>query len=131
MAGTRRVSNEDREIAAGIRSARVASGATQRELARALGVSVQQVTKYENAESRVPAGRLLAIARALEVSVIRLVSVEGAGSPVTRVRATAQLFRDFCTLDADLQDVVIKVVAMLAPGARLSSQPGKPRRPRS
>jgi transcriptional regulator with XRE-family HTH domain len=131
MAGTRRVSNEDREIAAGIRSARVASGATQRELARALGVSVQQVTKYENAESRVPAGRLLAIARALEVSVIRLVSVEGAGSPVTRVRATAQLFRDFCALDADLQDVVIKVVAMLAPGARLSSQPGKPRRPRS
>jgi transcriptional regulator with XRE-family HTH domain len=131
MAGTRRVSNEDREIAAGIRSARVASGATQRELARAVGVSVQQVTKYENAESRVPAGRLLAIARALEVSVIRLVSVEGAGSPVTRVRATAQLFRDFCALDADLQDVVIKVVAMLAPGARLSSQPGKPRRPRS
>jgi transcriptional regulator with XRE-family HTH domain len=131
MPGTRRLSSEDRDIAARIRSARAASGTTQRELARALGVSVQQVTKYEHAQTRVSAGQLVTIARALEVPVARLVGEDGTVSPVLRANAMTQHMRNFGALDAYLQQVVIKIVRTLALGMVHSSQPRKPTAPRS
>ena len=50
-----------------IRRRRLFLGLTQQALADALGVSFQQVQKYEKGVSPVPATRLSAIARALEV----------------------------------------------------------------
>jgi transcriptional regulator with XRE-family HTH domain len=44
-------------------------GLTQTDLARAIGVTFQQVQKYENGTSCVLAGRLFAIAQALQVPV--------------------------------------------------------------
>ena len=44
-------------------------GLTQMELARAIGVTFQQVQKYESGTSRISAGRLSAIAQALQVPV--------------------------------------------------------------
>jgi transcriptional regulator with XRE-family HTH domain len=128
MPATRGVSDDDREIAQRIRSARVASGVTQRELARTLGVSVQQMTKYEQAYNRLSAGILLAIARTLEVPVADLVGENGPVSLVPRVRAATNLVRDFCMLDADLQDVVVKLVRTLASRATHSSPARKSRR---
>jgi len=129
MAGTRRLSGEDRDIAARIRAARAASGTTQRELARALGVSVQQVTKYEHAQTRVSAGQLVTIARTLEVAVARLVGEDGVVSPVLRTNAMTKHIRDFGALDAGLQQVVIKIVRTLVSGMVHSSPARKPRRP--
>jgi transcriptional regulator with XRE-family HTH domain len=125
MVSTRRVSSDDGEIAQRIRLVRAASGVTQRGLARALAVSVQQITKYEQGGNRVSGGQLVSIARTLKVPVSRLTGEDGEVAAVPSARAVTKLIRNFCALDADIQEVVIKVVGMLA-----SSQTRKSQRPR-
>lgn len=49
--------------------ARLASGVSQEKLADALGVSFQQVQKYENGTNRIGPGRLHAIAKMLNLPV--------------------------------------------------------------
>lgn len=56
------------QIGARIRLARSNSQITQQELAGKLGVSFQQIQKYEKGVNRVDAGRLEQIASALNVS---------------------------------------------------------------
>jgi transcriptional regulator with XRE-family HTH domain len=50
-----------------IRARRAELGLTQEELGLALGLSYQQVQKYENGTSRITLDRLLALARRMEV----------------------------------------------------------------
>jgi transcriptional regulator with XRE-family HTH domain len=57
----------DRLIGQNIRFHRIENGLSQTELAQSVGVTFQQVQKYENAANRVPAGHLIHIARALNV----------------------------------------------------------------
>jgi transcriptional regulator with XRE-family HTH domain len=59
----------DRLIGRNIRFFRIESGLSQTTLAERVGVSFQQLQKYENAANRVPASRLIRIARALNVPV--------------------------------------------------------------
>ena len=51
-----------------IRQRRILMGLTQDQLGAALGISYQQVQKYETGANRVSAGRLYLIARRLEVN---------------------------------------------------------------
>lgn len=62
-------SRMDSHIGDRIRDFRHDRGITQQELARSLGISYQQVQKYENSANRVSAGRLYVIAVALGVDV--------------------------------------------------------------
>jgi transcriptional regulator with XRE-family HTH domain len=73
---------------------RVLVGMTQQELAMLIGVSYQQQHKYERGADRITAGRLHAIARALDVDVADFfvglggsVSVEHGGLPLELMRA--------------------------------------------
>jgi transcriptional regulator with XRE-family HTH domain len=59
----------DRHVGQRIRMQRVLVGMTQQQLATQIGVSCQQQHKYERGADRITAGRLLAIARALDVDV--------------------------------------------------------------
>lgn len=59
----------DRTIGSRIASLRAAQGLSQTVLGQALGVSFQQVQKYEKGRNRIGAGRLQAIADVLNVSV--------------------------------------------------------------
>ncbi len=52
-----------------IKEKRMSKGMTRTELAKKIGVTHQQLEKYEKAINRISAGRLLAIAEALEVTV--------------------------------------------------------------
>ena len=52
----------DRHVAARIRQKRVELGMSQETLGEALGVTFQQVQKYEKGTNRVSAGRLFTIA---------------------------------------------------------------------
>ena len=52
-----------------IRELRKAKGLSQKELAKRLGISPQQLQKYENWTDRISAGRLYDIAKQLGVSV--------------------------------------------------------------
>lgn len=69
----------DRMIGARIRAARVMRGLSQTELGERIGVSFQQVQKYENAANRVSGSRLLAISKVLDVPITYFYEeVEGA-----------------------------------------------------
>jgi transcriptional regulator with XRE-family HTH domain len=59
----------DQYIGARIRERRLALGMSQAVLGEKLGVTLQQVQKYEKGENRVSAARLFAICEALRVSL--------------------------------------------------------------
>ena len=54
----KRVNDETRIIGLNVMRLRHASGATQRQLAKVLGTSFQQVQKYEKGQNRIPAEKL-------------------------------------------------------------------------
>lgn len=59
----------DQQVGLSIKNRRQQRGVTQQELARALGISYQQVQKYENGTNRISAGRLYILAKALNITV--------------------------------------------------------------
>ena len=59
----------DRHVGLRIRMRRKELGVSQEKLAEALGLTFQQVQKYERAANRVSASKLFEIARALDTSV--------------------------------------------------------------
>ena len=69
----RRISEADIAVGERIRARRNQMQMSQEELSRALGVSFQQVQKYENGRNRITSGRLLQIVVALKCSVTDLV----------------------------------------------------------
>lgn len=70
MANDILITPEDVAIGARIRRRRVELGMTQAELASAVGVTFQQIQKYERGANRVAASRLLNLSRALDVGII-------------------------------------------------------------
>lgn len=69
VAHARAADASDAAIGARIRLRRHALGITQSDLAQALGLTFQQVQKYERGVNRVAANRILQIAKLLECSV--------------------------------------------------------------
>jgi transcriptional regulator with XRE-family HTH domain len=65
----------DVEVGHRIQIQRKALGLSQTELADELGVTYQQVQKYENGENRVAVGRLTKIAKVLRLPVTNLLGV--------------------------------------------------------
>ena len=65
----RRINETDTRVAERIRAARLELGVSQTALAERLGVSFQQVQKYEQGTNRIGAGRLFDLARALNVPI--------------------------------------------------------------
>jgi transcriptional regulator with XRE-family HTH domain len=59
----------DRYIGARMRAQRLALKMSQEQLAKELGVSFQQIQKYEKGVNRVSAARLFEICKALKVSL--------------------------------------------------------------
>lgn len=66
-------------IGARLRARRRQLGLSQTDLAEKLGVSFQQVQKYERGSNRIAASTLIAAADALSTSVSSLVGEDGAG----------------------------------------------------
>jgi transcriptional regulator with XRE-family HTH domain len=62
-------STVDKHIGARIRESRRALGMTQESLGELLGVTFQQIQKYEKGRNRVSAARLFEICEALDVSL--------------------------------------------------------------
>ena len=65
--GSKRAGPIDAVVGRTIRALRLSKGISQGALGRRLGVSFQQIQKYENGSNRVGAGRLAQIAAALDV----------------------------------------------------------------
>ncbi|MBL8590941.1 MAG: helix-turn-helix transcriptional regulator [Methylobacteriaceae bacterium] len=63
------VTEVDREMGARVRSRRIELGLTQGALASALGVSFQQVQKYEKGKDRIKASALATLAQTLKMTI--------------------------------------------------------------
>ena len=83
----------DQLVSRNIRIQRLAKGLTQTELAEKLGVTFQQIQKYEKGVNRVGCGRLFQIARILGVHVTELFDGSDAGKP-TAARKVRDLISD-------------------------------------
>lgn len=94
-----------------IRARRTQMGLVQEQLAAALGISYQQIQKYESGASRITASRLLALAERLEVPVTYFFAgLPGAAAPeddgeeglaLGRSRPVVELTRSFHQLRDD------------------------------
>lgn len=69
MKGLRRAQSIDAHIGQRILEARRAQSMSQTILANRLGITFQQIQKYENGTNRVSAARLFEISHALEVPI--------------------------------------------------------------
>jgi transcriptional regulator with XRE-family HTH domain len=82
MKGKRRQPNSaDIQIGKSIRAHRLIVGMSQSDLAGKLGVSFQQVQKYEKGVNRVGAGRLPQIARIFDIPIATLFDANADTSP--------------------------------------------------
>jgi transcriptional regulator with XRE-family HTH domain len=93
MSSKQNTANVEALIGERIRSRRLQAGVSQETLGRALGITFQQVQKYEKGSNRVSAGRLLKIAEVLECNVMDFfegvgVGKTAAGGPFSKFLAT-------------------------------------------
>ncbi len=65
----RQLGDVDRHVGQRVKLARAIAGVTQEKLGEAIGITFQQVQKYEKGINRIGAGRLQQIAAALGTSV--------------------------------------------------------------
>ena len=91
----------DALVAERIRHFRTDRGFTQSALAQALGLSYQQLQKYESDSNRVSAGKLYEIAKFLDVPIDEFF----AGTKETEVTASPEMNSDVTDLNDDFQNI--------------------------
>jgi transcriptional regulator with XRE-family HTH domain len=96
MTKKRRPNSADTQIGQSIRAHRLIAGMSQSELAEQLGISFQQVQKYEKGANRVGAGRLPEIAEIFNIPISALFKGHANTSPGKRTgnAAPAKLITD-------------------------------------
>lgn len=108
----------DRHVGERIRRRRVMLGLTQEQLGDALGISYQQIQKYETGANRVSAGRLFKISQILETSIASL--FDGLGKKqddevTSASRHVIELVRAFSKIsDERVRGSVMSLVRSLA-----------------
>ncbi len=90
MKGPKAPSEIDADVGEKIRARRLARGWSQTQLANALGITFQQVQKYEKGANRVSSGRLSQIAKALDAPVTFFFAGQH-GQPIESSEANATL----------------------------------------
>ena len=110
----------DKHVGARIRLLRESRGLTQSELGQGLGVSFQQLQKYERAGNRISAGRLFEVARILNVEIGYF--FEGLDDKTPRVPGPPQLdyaselFAQIWSIeDSRVRKRLLDLIAALAP----------------
>ncbi|MET3693166.1 helix-turn-helix domain-containing protein [Methylobacterium goesingense] len=118
---------DDRTLGIRITALRKARGLSQTQVGKALGVSFQQVQKYERGTNRIGAGRLQAIANLFEVPVSSLygdvddTAEESEIFGLIALPGAVDLLRAFAKIDnADLRR---NVLAIASTAARISTGP--------
>ena len=119
----------DDQVGERIRERRTQMGLTQDHLAKALGMSYQQIQKYETGANRVSAGRLYEIAQKLQVEVAYFFVDIDPGAILTPMehggknRATIELVRNFALIkDAGMRAHVAGLIKSLAKDSKKSSK---------
>jgi transcriptional regulator with XRE-family HTH domain len=107
----------DRHIAARLRERRTMLGLTLQQVAGRLGITYQQLYKYEKGVNRLSVGRLHALARALGVDVGYFYEGLGSGEPArptARQGQMLELARSFAVLPQRQQEALAEMARALA-----------------
>jgi transcriptional regulator with XRE-family HTH domain len=118
----RRSDKRDIEVGRRVRAFRLQKGLSQEKLADQLGVTFQQVQKYEKGTNRIAAGRLQRIAEILEIPITEFfIQHRGAGaapsdlSELVDTAAALRLVRSYSRIrDTKLQQAVLYFVEKVA-----------------
>ena len=101
-------------VARRLREERVRHWLSQTDLGKRLGVSFQQVQKYEKGRNRLSAAALYLVARESNVPLLSFFpSDENPAPPIVRPRLELQLCRHFCGLSEPLQSTVYGIIKRL------------------
>ncbi len=116
--GRPRASALDTLVGKRARERRLALGLTQQQLAEMVGITYQQLHKYETGANRLSAGRLYQLAEALGVGVAHFFGEDGEGevaAPTEHRRALLELVRNFARIrDRKQQEAVARLARTLA-----------------
>jgi transcriptional regulator with XRE-family HTH domain len=129
----------DVEVGLNLRRARLARGYSQTELGVALGISFQQIQKYERGANRVSASMLVKAARFLNVRSADLLplddNAEAAPDLIRRfaeVRGSAEILNAYCAVESPaLRLAVLQFTRALGPKAVLATAGADAEAPRS
>lgn len=127
----------DRLVGDRIRRRRILMGLTQDQLGEALGISYQQIQKYETGANRVSAGRLYLIAECLDVTpgwFFDPVKSDATSDDFNQLRSS-RLVMEFVRGFARIEDErvksllvsLIKAMADVEPGTKLTMNGESPR----
>jgi transcriptional regulator with XRE-family HTH domain len=110
----------DRHVGQRLRERRILLGLTQLDLAKRIGVTYQQQHKYESGVNRLTAGRLFALAKALQVPLQYFFDEVDGGvvvkPPTVRERLSLSVARDMQHLTSAQQESLLAVIrSMRAP----------------
>jgi transcriptional regulator with XRE-family HTH domain len=115
----------DKHIHARIRERRVMLGVTQEQFGTMIGVSYQQVTKYEHGINRISAGRLYEIAPVLETPITYFYEGLGDEAPqfAPRQRPLLEIARNFAAIDNERhREALSELVRVLAGASRREAE---------
>ncbi len=118
---SRRPDPQDVEIGRRMRACRINRAMSQLELANALGLTFQQVQKYERGRNRIGAGRLKRVAEILQVPITYFFAAEStleacsAGQATAEDARSARLLRAYGRIDnPELQGALLDLTENLA-----------------
>ena len=110
----------DQELGRRIRAHRLRLGYSQEKLGAMLGLTFQQVQKYEKGTNRVSSGRLIEIAKLLDVHPMELLTEErgngGSSSPFEFIQNSRalKLLKAFSQIkDRELQNAVVDLCELI------------------
>jgi transcriptional regulator with XRE-family HTH domain len=123
-------SPRDEEIGRRIRARRTSLGMSQTTLGEKLGVTFQQVQKYEKGINRIGSGRLEELARILQVPITFFYdegeSEEASTSSILGLASTVQAFRllkAFSTIEnTETRQAIVNLVVQIASGAKVDQE---------
>jgi transcriptional regulator with XRE-family HTH domain len=101
----------DAEVGRRIRALRRGKGISQEGLAKGVGLTFQQVQKYERGSNRVSASKLVHIARVLDVPASHLLGEQSDGSALPD---------PLLTLDPDVRALALALEQVKSPAVRRS-----------
>lgn len=108
----------DSAIGLAIRHARIQRGMTQGDLARATGITCQQIHKYEAGLNRMAATRLVDLCRALDLApgdLLQNAAEHSGASPTGKGRRVLELSRAAATLPEHVQAALAHLARTLQP----------------
>ncbi|MGM0559541.1 MAG: helix-turn-helix domain-containing protein [Pseudomonadota bacterium] len=101
-----------------IRQRRTELGYTQQQLAQRVGLTYQQIHKYERGTNRISVARLVDIAEALEIQIpyfFEDISTNQAPRPLTQPRLGLDMARNFSSIaDPDCREALARLCRAVA-----------------